>query len=101
MGELVELDGGHDADTATLLLDAAETLGFGVSVVRTTTDGFLVPREVAEAAGFLVEDGGTELSFRTKKEAEAYADENGLDVDKSLNADDYKAAVVAAANQGA
>lgn len=41
---------------------------------------------------------GEGLSFRTKGEAEAYADEHQLDVDKSLKADDYKAAVVEAAN---
>lgn len=37
-------------DTAQLLLDAATTLSLGVAVVRTTSEGFLVPREVADEA---------------------------------------------------
>lgn len=43
------------------------------------------------------DQGDGAVSFRTKGEAEAYADEHGLDVDKSLKADEYKAAVAKAA----
>lgn len=43
---------GEDAsDTATLLLAAAEVLELPPEVVRTTSDGFLAPEEVAEKAG--------------------------------------------------
>lgn len=97
MSENVEIKSGHDQDTAVLLLAAAEELELDVAVVRTTSDGFSVPREVADQAGVEYESDEDELSFGTKKEAEEYADSHGLDVDKSLHADDYKAAVVAAA----
>jgi len=44
---------GDDAEkTAVLLLEAAEKAGADASVVRTTSDGeFIVPEEIADAAG--------------------------------------------------
>lgn len=44
-------------------------------------------------------DDDAEISFRTKAEAEAYADEHDLAVDKSLLSDDYRAAVARAARE--
>lgn len=46
-----EFVGGRSADTAVLLLAAAEELGLDPSVVRTTSDGYLVPAEVAKKVG--------------------------------------------------
>jgi hypothetical protein len=40
--------GDNPGETATLLLAAAEELGLGQSVVRTSDSGFLVPEEVAK-----------------------------------------------------
>lgn len=48
----VEIEG-RSRDTAVLLLAAAEDLGLDPSVVRTTTNGYVVPEEVAKKA-----DGG-------------------------------------------
>lgn len=99
MTEFVEV-AEKSEENAVLLLDAAEALGLDADVVRTTSDTFLVPREVAEHAGLDPVDD--ELDFSTKKDAEEYADANDLDVDKSLKKDDYIAAVREAAQvQGA
>lgn len=43
-------------DNATLLLGAAEELGLDQGVVRTSGNGFVVPREVAERAGLVDSD---------------------------------------------
>lgn len=43
--------GAKPQDTAVLLLAAAEQNGGDPSVVRTTTGAFVVPEEIAEAAG--------------------------------------------------
>jgi len=40
---------GRGRDKAVLLLAAAEDLGLDASVVRTTTNGYLVPEEIAKA----------------------------------------------------
>jgi DNA topoisomerase-1 len=45
----VEVEG-RGRDKAVLLLAAAEDLGLDASVVRTSTNGYLVPEEVAKAA---------------------------------------------------
>jgi hypothetical protein len=95
MSDLVHIDSGQDGELAVLLLDAADTLNLDPSVVRTTSEGFVVPRAVAVEAGIESDDDDV-LSFSTKKEAEEYADQHGIDVDKSLSATAYKAAVVAA-----
>lgn len=42
---------GRGRDVAVLLLAAAEDLGLDVSVVRTTTNGYIVPEEVRDQAG--------------------------------------------------
>jgi len=50
--EMVEVPFGDDvADTAVLLLAAAEELDLDQSEVRTVTGAFLVPRNIAEKAG--------------------------------------------------
>jgi topoisomerase IA-like protein len=46
----VEIEG-RSRDNAILLLAAAEELDLDVSVVRTTTNGYIVPEEVANEAG--------------------------------------------------
>lgn len=43
--------GENTKDVATLLLAAAEKLELPAESVRTTSDGFLVPEEVADLAG--------------------------------------------------
>jgi hypothetical protein len=51
MGDLVEVPYGENAaDTATLLLAAAEDLDLDQSVVKTSEGGFLVPSEVNDKA---------------------------------------------------
>lgn len=95
MSDLIRIDCGHDPEVAVLLLAAADTLNLDPSVVLTTSEGYVAPRAVVVEAGIESDDDGT-LSFSTKKEAEEYADQHGLDVDKSLSATDYKAAVAAA-----
>lgn len=42
---------GRSRDNAVLLLAAAEDLNLDAGVVRTTTNGYLVPEEVANQAG--------------------------------------------------
>ena len=42
---------GRSAEKATLLLAAVEELGLDASVVRTTSGGYVVPEDVADAAG--------------------------------------------------
>lgn len=42
---------GRSAEKATLLLAAVEELGLDVSVVRTTSSGYIVPEDVADEAG--------------------------------------------------
>lgn len=112
-GELVEVETGHDPDTAVLLLDAAEKAGMPVEWVQTTSAGFLVPKEVADAAGVDygtgeddqsaedAEDGddGGEVQFSSRSEARAYADEHNIQIDggDQMSSADYKAAVAAAA----
>jgi len=59
--------GENNADVATLLLAAAEKLELGPEVVRTTSEGFLVPEEVASEAG--VEDLA-ELEDEAEEKAE-------------------------------
>lgn len=53
MSDEVEVPFGEDpAETATMLLAAAEDLELDAGVVKTTSEGtFLVPEEVAEKAG--------------------------------------------------
>lgn len=64
MSNVVEIKG-LGLDAATLLLAAAEDLGVDVAEVRTTSDSFLVPQEVADKAG---------LKYETDDEAEAASD---------------------------
>lgn len=64
--EYVEIAGGHDVDNAVLLLDAAEAKGYDQSVVRTTSFGFRVPKDVAEHAGLDV--ARDELADRVEAE---------------------------------
>lgn len=82
---------------AILLLDAAESLGLGPEVVRVISEGFEVPAAVAAEAGFEDDTEDQGLNFSSKAEAKAYAEANELDVDESLRAEEYKAAVVEAA----
>jgi hypothetical protein len=48
MSDVLVPFGENPGETATLLLAAAEELGLGQSVVRTSDAGFLVPEEVAK-----------------------------------------------------
>jgi topoisomerase IA-like protein len=57
---------GRSSDKAVLFLAAAETLGLDPSVVRTTTNGYNVPDDVAKEAGF--DADGKPLSERPKAE---------------------------------
>lgn len=68
MGD-VQIDG-RSSDTAVLLLAAAETLEQDVSVVRTTSNGYIVPADVAKEAGF-DEDGNRAEKKAPAKKAEA------------------------------
>ena len=51
--ELVEVPFGEKpSETAVLLLAAAEELDLGADEVRTTTGAFIVPKKIADQAGF-------------------------------------------------
>lgn len=110
--EYVEIGGGHDADNSTLLLDAAESLDLDPSVVQTTSFGFRVPKSVADAAGLEAEEdqlakevaaeqekADDELNFKTRGDAEKYAEANNITMDgaSDMKADEYKEAVRKAA----
>lgn len=108
MSEYVEIDGGHSEENAVLLLDAADKLGLEPDVVRTTSFGFSVPEEVAKKAGLdpakdefqeEVEQEESGLDFRTRAEAEEYAEAHNLTIENAsdLKADEYKDAVRRAA----
>jgi topoisomerase IA-like protein len=51
---------GRSRDNAILLLAAATDLDLPASVVRTTTNGYLVPEEIAKKAGLADEDSKSE-----------------------------------------
>lgn len=66
----VEIPFGDDtADTATLLLAAAEDLDLDPGVVGTVTGAFVVPKEVADKAGVAYGSGEPEEPPPAKKTA--------------------------------
>jgi hypothetical protein len=67
---------GQSHDNAVLLLEAAQQLDLDPSVVRTTEGGFLVPKEVADKAGF---DENGKPTGKAAKEAAKAAEENAAE----------------------
>lgn len=91
-GEWVEVRSGFDPDVAVLLLDAAEQADMPVEWVRTISEGFLVPQDVADAAGVDYEDHESEPgapSVQAEQADEQSADERppGVYGDESDTAD--------------
>lgn len=75
--------GGRGRDKAVLLLAAAEDLELPSRVVRTQTGGYLVPEEVAEAAGLTEEsDSGVPADSAKKAEWVEFAVAEGGDRDE-------------------
>jgi hypothetical protein len=76
-GEWVEVRSGFDPDVAVLLLDAAEQANMPVEWVRTTSEGFLVPQDVADAAGVDYEQNEPEAGTLDAVQAEQAEQQTG------------------------
>jgi hypothetical protein len=79
MSENVKVRGGRD--NAVLLLEAAEKMDLDPSVVRTTSFGFEVPKEVASKAGVEIDD--SDAQFEKEVEQARKAADKGESLSRS------------------
>lgn len=77
MSKEVTVEGGLTRESAVLLLAACEELGVERSVVRTTTRGFVAPKDVVKKAGLKGFDPDADLNAELKAARKAVEADDG------------------------